>query len=243
MSWTQPRFTPDGQVIVSPMVGPWDQYEKGSAKWAEAIAAHLQGTCRRTQDPTDPKRITMVLKEALFSDPPPWEVWPEEANGNPEAWVRMVTLLSWSEVEKLVISRLDEHAWQPFAQALGRWEADYRTEAEAAANRERDDKGRFIQAPVSPGDGRSRDDDAARGIRRRLQKRAKAGDEQATALVEQLATGQLTVNQAAIAAGMRQRYFRVPLVDDPVKVAAAIRKHLTPEQLAQLVEALTASPN
>jgi hypothetical protein len=231
MSWTQPRFTPDGQVIVSPMVGPWDQYEKGSAKWAEAIAAHLQGTCRRTQDPTDPKRITMVLKEALFSDPPPWKVWPEEAKGNPEVWVRMVTLLTWEEVKGLVISRLDDHAWEPFETALSLWEVDHRCHGG-------DRKSQAFKSGVTTLD--PCESNEARGIRRRLQKRAKAGDEQATALVEQLATGQLTVNQAAIAAGMRQRYFRVPLVDDPAKVAAAIRKHLTPEQLTHLVEALLA---
>ena len=45
---------------------------------------------------------------------------------------------------------------------------------------------------------------------------------------------------AAIAAGIIKPVPTVRLVDDPAKVAAAIRKHLTPEQLTHLVQALLA---
>jgi hypothetical protein len=98
---------------------------------------------------------------------------------------------------------------------LARWEAKHRTEAEAAADRDRDEQGRFVQADVTPPPGEPRDHMAARGIRRRLVKRAQAGDAQAAALVEQLKAG-LPVNQAAIAAGMRQEYMRVRK-DDAVR--------------------------
>ena len=43
---------------------------------------------------------------------------------------------------------------------------------------------------------------------------------------------------AAIAAGIIKPVPTIRLVDDPAKVAAAIRRHLTPEQLAALVEEL-----
>ncbi len=84
---------------------------------------------------------------------------------------------------------------------LAQWEAKHRTEAEAAADRERDEQGRFVHPSVTLTPGEPRDQESARGIRRRLVKRAQAGDTQAAALVEQLKAG-LPVNQAAIAAGM-----------------------------------------
>jgi hypothetical protein len=71
-------------------------------------------------------------------------------------------------------------------------------------------------------------------------KKAKRDD-----LLEEIGPGKRfrSVRAAAIEAGIIKPVPTVRLVDDPLKVAAAIRKHLTPEQLAQLVEALTASPS
>jgi len=77
---------------------------------------------------------------------------------------------------------------------LARWEAKHRTHEEQPRV-----GGRFTG--VCGTDDGSRDQESARGIRRRLVKRAQAGDTQAAALVEQLKAG-LPVNQAAIAAGM-----------------------------------------
>jgi hypothetical protein len=71
---------------------------------------------------------------------------------------------------------------EQIAAELARWEAEHRTEAEAAVDRDRDEQGRFVQAPVTLEVG-VRDDESAPGIRRRLLKRAKAGDEQAAELV------------------------------------------------------------
>ena len=69
------------------------------------------------------------------------------------------------------------------AAELARWESKHRTEAEAAVDRDRDEQGRFVQAPVTLEVG-VRDDESAPGIRRRLRKRANAGDDQAAELVE-----------------------------------------------------------
>lgn len=227
MSWQRPKFTADGLVNVNHMLGPWEQYDRGSERWAEAIAAQLQHSVQRTIRDGDPVAVLLVLDEAFKESPHPWTVWPEEAKGNPETWVRMVTGKSWKDVEHLVRTRKGPEAWEPIAAELARWEAEHRTHG--------GDRSNGSDTPVDE----DRDHTEARGIRRRLLKRANAGDDQAAALVEQLTTGQLTVNQAAIAAGMRQRYFRVPLVDDPAKVAAAIRRHLDQQQITALVEELT----
>ena len=47
-----------------------------------------------------------------------------------------------------------------------------------------------------------------------------------------------SARSAAIAAGIIKPVPTIRLVDDPVKVAAAIRKHLDPQQVASLVEEL-----
>ena len=68
-------------------------------------------------------------------------------------------------------------------------------------------------------------------------KRAQAGDTQAAALVEQLKVGAITVNQAAIAAGMRQEYMRVRM-DDAAKAASSMLEKMGPEWCQQLVASL-----
>ena len=234
MSWEKPKFRRDGLVNVDHMLGPFEKYDRGSQKWAEAIAAHLQHSVDIALRNGDPVSVLIVLKEAVLKDQHPWEVWPEEANGNPEAWVRMVTGKGWDEVAYIVKTRKGEAAWKPFEDALSLWQAEHRTWQ--AQPRE---GGRFTVDSVTT-DGVTVVSDDARGIRRRLVKRSLAGDEQAADLVKQLTAGEITVNQAAIAAGMRSRYFRVPLTDDPAKVAASIRRHLTPDQITALVEALLA---
>ena len=207
MSWVQPRFAPDGQLILSPMIGPWEQYEHGSEKWAEAVATHLQLSVRRSLNDGDPVSVLIVLGEAVLSGSQPWTVWPEEAKGNPETWVRLVTGPGWKDIAPLVKTRKSEDAWRPFENALARWEAEHRTHG-----------GDRSKPGVT---GVDRDDDSARGIRRRLQKRADANDAHAIELVAQLGSGAITPNQAAIAAGMRAEYLRVPK-SNPARAAASI---------------------
>lgn len=230
MSWERPKFTPNGLLNVSSMLGPWEQYERGSERWAEAVAAHLQHSMRRVVDDGDPVSVLIVLEEAILRDPHPWTVWPEEAKGSPEAWVRMVTGQGWDDVAHLVTTRKGAEAWTPFAQALALWEAEHRTHG--------GDRSKGCVAPVDC----ERDNQSTRGIRRRLQKRAAAGDEQAAELVDQLSACAITVNQAAIAAGIRRQYFRVPVSSDPGAMAAAIRRHLSEEQIKQLIDELTIHP-
>lgn len=230
MSWERPKFTPNGLLNVSSMLGPWEQYERGSERWAEAVAAHLQHSMRRVVDDGDPVSVLIVLEEAILRDPHPWTVWPEEAKGSPEAWVRMVTGQGWDDVAHLVTTRKGAEAWTPFAQALALWEAEHRERTGRPKGGQKVGGG----TPDIP-----RDHKSTRGIRRRLRKRAAAGDEQAAELVDQLSACAITVNQAAIAAGIRRQYFRVPVSSDPGAMAAAIRRHLSEEQIKQLIDELT----
>jgi hypothetical protein len=240
MSWVRPRFTPDGKVIVNPMIGPWEKYERGSRQWAEAVVAHLQHSCSRTQDISDLKWMLAALKEACFADPAAWTVWPEEAKDDPRRWIEMATLCTWDDLAAVVQSRLGKDEWKPFAQALANWEAEYRTSGAPEGNQNAaKEKPKTTLCDTEDCSGPP-DWESAPGIRRRLLKRARAGDDQAVMIVEQLQAGVLSVNQAAIAAGMRQRYFRVPDTDDLAKVAAALRKHLAPEQCRALADALLA---
>ena len=215
MSWVQPRFAPDGQLILSPMIGPWEQYEHGSEKWAEAVATHLQLSVRRSLNDGDPVSVLIVLGEAVLSGSQPWTVWPEEAKGNPDTWVRLVTGHGWKDIAHLVKTRKSEDAWRPFENALARWESEHRTPA--AQSRK---GGRFTVDSVIT-DGVTVVSDDTRGIRRRLAKRAGANDAHAIELVAQLESGAITPNQAAIAAGMRAEYLRVPK-SDPARAAASI---------------------
>jgi hypothetical protein len=243
MSWQRPKFTADGLVNVNHMLGPWEQYDRGSEKWAEAIAAQLQHSMQRTIRDGDPVSVLLVLDEAFKECPHPWTVWPEEAKGNPEAWVRMVTGQSWKDVEHLVRTRKGSDAWEPIAAELARWESKHRTDGAPKGNQNavcgKTTVGDTYSCPSSP----EWDATTAPGIRRRLMKRAKDGDDQAAELIARLTAGQLTVNQAAIAAGMRQQYFRVPLVHDPPRVAAAIAKHFNREEVKALCESLLSITN
>jgi len=220
MSWVQPRFAPDGQLILSPMIGPWEQYEHGSEKWAEAVATHLQLSVRRSLNDGDPVSVLIVLGEAVLSDTKPWTVWPEEAKGNPETWVQLVTGQRWEDIAHLVKTRKGADAWEPFAQALQKWEAHpehgRKPGNPTGANQYSGGTGSDTSSSSD-----ERDHTEARGIRRRLQKRADAGDQQAAELVSQLTAGDISVNQAAIAVGMRAEYLRVPKAD-PTKAAASI---------------------
>ena len=79
--------------------------------------------------------------------------------------------------------------------------------------------------------------DNATGIRRRIQKRAIAGDDQAQAIVAKLATGELSPNAAAVAVGMREQYIRISL--SPFKAAKGLVVRQGQEWCLQLLEELS----
>jgi len=81
------------------------------------------------------------------------------------------------------------------------------------------------------------DADDAQGIRRRIQRRAIAGDDQAQAIVDKLATGELSPNAAAIAAGMREQYIRIS--PSPSKAAKGLFTRKGQEWCLQLLEELS----
>lgn len=230
---TNQKFGPSGKLILSPMLGPWDRYEAGSEQWAQALAMHIQVDYRRLQEDGGTKYLVKSIKEAVTATPPPWEVFPEEAKGNPETWIRMVTGETWSDVEAAV-KRHDPGAWEPIAQFQGIWEGKKRIHGGDRKSNDFKCRDTTLDLCIS---------DDSRGIRRRLQKRANRDDPLATQVLGRLSAGEISVNQAAIEAGMRQQYFRVPVTTDPTKIAASIRKHLSSEQIHALCEALLSTTN
>lgn len=223
------QFTPNGLVIFRPMIGPWDRHPVGSFEWAEAVSDHVQFNYQKLIQDGRPKQLVEVLRQAIENEPHPWEVFPEEANGNPEEWMRLVTGVGWSEIEAEV-KRRDPDAWPSFAEKQAQWEADgNRKPGNRTGNNQYTKRG----TASDTGNSIDRDDESARGIRRRIQKRANDGDEQAIELVSQLTTGDITVNQAAIAAGMRQQYIRLR-TDQPTKAAKSIVQRVGIEFAAKL---------
>ena len=129
----------------------------------------------------------------------PWEHWPLEANESPDKYFRLVIGCSWDEARRLVIGQAGKEGEQwvrVIDGALQEWEAEHRKHGGDRSN-------------VCDTDDDPRDQESARGIRRRIQKRAIAGDDQAQAIIAKLATGELSPNAAAIAAGMREQYIRL----------------------------------
>jgi hypothetical protein len=201
------------------MLGLWDKYKEGTEQWAECVGCHIQLSCDRLVEKGKPDHLVAALHAAMLSALPAWKLWPQEAAESPERWIQLLTGLTWAEVERLVKANADATVWEPFAQALQKWEAEHRTHG--------GDRSNASATCIDHGTN-------ARGIRRRLQKRANDGDELAEELLSQLASGDISVNAAAIEAGMRQEYFRVRM-DDPDKAAASIVARMGSEWAAQLV--------
>jgi hypothetical protein len=222
----------DGTLNLNPMLGVYDRHPRGSALWAEALAMHVQSSVvhltREEGDWTGHKRVVRILNDALKSKPQPWQVFPKEAQGNPEEWMRLVTGMSWKQLGDL-IERRGPGTWAAISEKLAEWEAKNR-ELGAPVGNQNAACGKTTACDT--GDC-LRDVDSARGIRRRIQKRANDGDPQAIELVSQLTTGDITVNQAAIAAGMRQRYIRLR-TDQPTKAAKSIVQRVGHEFAAKL---------
>ncbi len=85
---------------------------------------------------------------------------------------------------------LDPDGWNEIADKKARWEAEHRKAGNPTGANQ------YTGGTVCDTDDSSRDQESARGIRRRLVKRAQAGDIRAAALVEQLKAVVITINLA-----------------------------------------------
>jgi hypothetical protein len=222
------KLNRNGRIVFNPMIGPYNSYPSGSKEWHVAFSRSVQSEFDRMQF-AHPKDFAMLLVRAVNTDYRPWEHWPEEAQGNPDKYFRLVIGCSWDEARRLVVGQGGEEGMQwvrVIDGALQEWEAECRTDGRPSKETASDTR--------SSG---GRDVNEARGIRRRLQKRAIAGDDQAQAIVAKLATGELSPNAAAIAAGMREQYIRIsPL---PPKAAKGLVARQGREWCLQLLEELS----
>lgn len=217
------KLNRNGRIVFNPLMGPYNSYPPGSQEWHVAFSRSVQSEFDRMQF-AHPKDFAMLLVKAVNTDYRPWEHWPTEAEKSPDRYFRMVIGCSWDEARRLVIGQGGEEGMQwvrVIDGALQEWEAEN----------------------VKPGpsqitcDTGYLDADDAQGIRRRIQKRAIAGDDQAQAIVAKLATGELSPNAAAIAAGMREQYIRIS--PSPPKAAKGLFTRQGKEWCLQLLEELS----
>ena len=218
------KLNRNGRIVFNPLLGPYNSYPEGSEQWHVAFSRSVQSEFDRMQF-AHPKDFAMLLVRAVNTDYRPWEHWPVEAEKSPDKYFRMVIGCSWDEARRLVIGQGGEEGMQwvrVIDGALQEWEAKN----------------------VKPGPSKqlNRDTiyfhpDNATGIRRRLQKRVIAGDDQAQAIVAKLATGELSPNAAAIAAGMREQYIRIS--PSPSKAAKRLVTKQGKEWCLQLLEELS----
>lgn len=218
------KLNKNGRIVFNPMMGPYTSYPPGSEEWHVAFSRSVQSEFDRMQF-AHPKDFAMLLVKAVNTDYRPWEHWPEEAKGSPDKYFRLVIGCSWDEARRLVIGQGGEEGMQwvrVIDGALQEWEAEH----------------------VKPGPSSkiNRDTtyfhpDNAPGVRRRLQKRASAGDDQAQAIVAKLASGELSPNAAAIAAGMREKYIRIS--PSPTKAAKSLASKQGQAWCLQLMEELS----
>ena len=216
----------DGRIVFSAFMGPYTSYPEGSDDRHAAFARRVQSEYDRMQF-AHPKDFALVLVKAVNTDYRPWEHWPTEARGNPDKYFRLVIGCSWDEARRVVIGQAGEDGleWvRVIDGALQEWEAKYR--------RHGGDRSKGSDTTLA-----SCISDDTRGIRRRIQKRAMAGDDQAQAIVAKLATGELSPNAAAIAAGMREQYIRIS--PSPPKAAKGLVARQGREWCLQLLEELS----
>jgi len=222
----------NGRIVFSTFLAPYSSYPKGSEEWHTAFSRSVQSEFDRMQF-AHPKGFATLLVKAVNTDYRPWEFWPEEAKGSPDKYFRLVIGCSWAEARQMVIGQGGEEGRQwcnVIDRALADWEAENRT------HKTQPREAGMFAAPCDARDGVP-DDQSAPGIRRRLAKRARAGDDQAAALVQQLETGGISVNQAAIAAGMREKYIRIS--PSPSKAAKSLASKQGREWCLQLLEELS----
>lgn len=223
----------DGRIVFSAFLGPYSSYPEDSEERHAAFSRSVQSTFDRMQF-AHPERFATLLVRAVKADYKPWEHWPEEAKGSPDEYFRLVIGCSWAEARQVVIGQGGKEGLEWCAvidEALARWEAEHRT-VETQSRK----AGRFT-AGSDTSNGESRDHVSATGIRRRLQKRANAGDEQAAALIEDMRNLAISPNAAAIAAGMREKYIRIS--PSPHKAAKSLAFKKGQEWCLQLMEELS----
>jgi hypothetical protein len=220
----------NGRIVFNPFLKPYDAYPHGSEEWHVAFSRSVQSEFDRMQF-AHPKDFALLLVKAVNTDYRPWEHWPEEAQGSPDKYFRLVIGCSWDEARRLVIGQGGEEGMQwvrVIDGALQEWEAEHRTKGG-------DRRSEAFNLSVT--EIEKTDWESAKGIRRRLQKRAIAGDDQAQAIVAKLATGELSPNAAAIAAGMREQYIRIS--PSPPKAAKGLVAKQSKEWCLELLEELS----
>jgi hypothetical protein len=229
------------------MLGSYEDYPRGTPEWAEALAGYIQMHYQHATRTRDAELLVRDLKEALRERPYPWDVWPDVASPDGHAWLDRLLLESgWKEHLADLLARHDPGLHAVIAGLIAQVEAEVRTPGNPDPPPKDEATGKFMRTvhtgsdTSSMDDGGGRDHTGAQGIRRRLQKRADEGDAQAQALVAALRENAISVNQAAIQAGMRAEYIRISK-DDPIRAAAAIRRHWSPEQVQALCTALSST--
>jgi hypothetical protein len=221
------KLNRNGRIVFNPLLGPYNSYPEGSEQWHVAFSRSVQSEFDRMQF-AHPKDFAMLLVKAVNTDYRPWEHWPLEANESPDKYFRLVIGCSWDEARRLVIGQGGKEGEQwvrVIDGALQEWEAENTPKGRPALN-------------VSVTDNKAHATrESAAGLRRRLQKRAIAGDDQAQAIIAKLATGELSPNAAAIAAGMREQYIRIS--PSPPKAAKGLIARQGREWCLQLLEELS----
>ena len=231
------KLNRNGRIVFNPLLGPYNSYPEGSEQWHVAFSRSVQSEFDRMQF-AHPKDFAMLLVRAVNTDYRPWEHWPLEAGESPDKYFRLVIGCSWDEARRLVIGQGGKEGEQwvrVIDGALQEWEARYRKFG-APPDNQNAAKGK-PKTTVCVTHDCSEDKQSARGIRRRIQKRAIAGDDQAQAIVAKLATGELSPNAAAIAAGMREQYIRIS--PSPSKAAKGLFTRKGQEWCLQLLEELS----
>ena len=229
------KLNRNGRIVFNPLMGPYNSYPQGSQEWHVAFSRSVQSEFDRMQF-AHPKDFAMLLVKAVNTDYRPWEHWPTEAEKSPDKYFRMVIGCSWDEARRLVIGQGGEEGMQwvrVIDGALQEWEAKHRTDGNPTGNNQY----KQVSGTTCATRSSSPDDQSARGIRRRIQKRAIAGNDQAQAIVAKLATGELSPNAAAIAAGMREQYIRIS--PSPPKAAKGLFTRQGKEWCLQLLEELS----
>jgi len=222
------KLNRNGRIVFNPLMGPYNSYPQGSQEWHVAFSRSVQSEFDRMQF-AHPKDFAMLLVKAVNTDYRPWEHWPKEAKKSPDRYFRMVIGCSWDEARRLVIGQGGEEGMQwvrVIDGALQEWEAENTPKGRPALN-------------VSVTDNKAHATrESAAGLRRRLQKRAIAGDDQAQEIVAKLAAGELSPNAAAIAAGMREKYIRIS--PSPSKAAKSLAAKQSRRWCLQLLDELSA---
>lgn len=230
------KLNRNGRIVFNPMLGPYDSYPQGSEQWHVAFSRSVQSEFDRMQF-AHPKDFALLLVKAVNTDYKPWEHWPEEAQGSPDKYFRLVIGCSWDEARRLVIGQGGEEGMQwvrVIDGALQEWEAEHRKPGNPNFGKPQPED---VPIMCDTHNRQDQDGHSTRGIRRRLQKRAIAGDDQAQAIVAKLATGELTPNAAAIAAGMREQYIRIS--PSPSKAAKGLAAKQGKEWCLALMEELS----